>query len=231
MSFPCTRALRRERALRGGASPGFGIAAKHARQLVQYTPFVPCGRSHNPPHRSQYFSSTWISEPSILPMKSMIASLYEMKTIQPNKKPWHRFLGPGLVSLTMTCNAIYLGMMQLLQPGGDSRLRLSEVPLLVAGLEHLPVLHNDAQTPIEVNGLQQPLHSRREHFRRAYLPAELPEASLFVFMELYFYHGCQPSLRYKCIMRHIIKLSYSSEATKSITLFPYGCYTYVNNSP
>jgi len=43
-------------------------------------------------------------------MKSMIASLYEMKAIQPNKKPWHRFLGPGLVSLTMTCVAIYLGM-------------------------------------------------------------------------------------------------------------------------
>jgi hypothetical protein len=115
-------------------------------------------------------------------MKSMIASLYEMKTIQPNKKPWHRFLGPGLVSLTMTCVAIYLGMKQLLQPGGYSCLRLPEVTLLVAGLEHLPVLHNDAQAPVEVNRLQQPLYCRREHFRRAYLPAELPETSFFVFM-------------------------------------------------
>ena len=84
----------------------------------------------------------------------MIASPNEMKHIQPNKKPRHRLLGPGLVSLTMTCVAIYLGMKELLQPGGDSRFRLPEVTLLIAGLEHLPVLHNDAQTPVEVNGLQ-----------------------------------------------------------------------------
>src|SRR5258706_1605390 len=218
------RAFRRDRASRGGLSPRFGIAPKPARHLPQYTPFVPCGRSHNPPHRSQYFSSIWISEPSIVSMKSMIASPYEMKNIQPNKKPRYRFLGPGLVSLTMTCNAIYLGIKQLLQPGGYSGLRLSEIPLLVAGFEHLPVPHNDAQTPVEVNRLQQPLHCCRENFRRAYLPAKFPETSFFVFMGLYFYHGWKPSLWYKCIMRHIIKSYYSSEATKSITLFPYRCY-------
>ena len=83
----------------------------------------------------------------------MIAAPNEMKHIQPNKKPRHRLLGPGLVSLTMTCSAIYLGMKQLLQPGGDSRLRLPEVTLFVARLEHLPVLHNHAQTPVEVNGM------------------------------------------------------------------------------
>src|SRR5258707_4418425 len=175
------RAFRRQRAFRGGASPRFGIAPKQARHLPQSTPFVPCGRSHNPPHRSQYFSSIWISEPSIVSMKSMIASPYEMKNIQPNKKPRHRFLGPGLVSLTMTCGAIYLGMKQLLQPGGYSRLRLPEVTLLVAGLEHLPVLHNDAQAPDAVDRLHLPLYCCREHFRRAYLPAKLPETSLFVF--------------------------------------------------
>src|SRR5208337_2102287 len=79
------RAFRR-RAVRGGASPGFGIAANRTRQFAQYTPSVPCGHSHNPPHRSQYFSSTWISWPSILPMKFMIASPYEVENIQTNKK-------------------------------------------------------------------------------------------------------------------------------------------------
>jgi hypothetical protein len=54
-----------------------GIAAKRTRQLAQYTPPAPRGRSHRPPHRSQYFSSTWISGPSVLPMKFMIASLHE----------------------------------------------------------------------------------------------------------------------------------------------------------
>src|SRR5208337_3585983 len=79
------RAFRR-RAVRGGASPGFGIAANRTRQFAQYTPSVPCGHSHSPPHRSQYFSSTWISWLSILPMKFMIASLYEMKIAQSKKK-------------------------------------------------------------------------------------------------------------------------------------------------
>jgi hypothetical protein len=68
----------------GTSSPRSGSAARHAWQLAQYTPADALGRSHNPPQRSQYFSSTWISWPSILPMKFMIASLYEMK-IQ-NKK-------------------------------------------------------------------------------------------------------------------------------------------------
>jgi hypothetical protein len=63
-----------------------GLAAKRLRQLAQYTPSAPRGRSHNPPHRSQYFSSTWISWPSILPMKFMIASLYEMKNTPTKKK-------------------------------------------------------------------------------------------------------------------------------------------------
>jgi hypothetical protein len=72
--------------LRGGASPGFGIAANRKRQLAQYTPFALRGRSHNPPHRSQYFSSTWISEPSIVPMNSMIASPYEMKNNSTQQK-------------------------------------------------------------------------------------------------------------------------------------------------
>src|SRR5260221_9675928 len=176
------RVFRRDVLYRAGASPRFAMADNQAGHLPQSTPFVPCGRSHNPPHRSQFFSSIWISEPSIVSMKSMIASPYEMKNIQPNKKPRHRFLGPGLVSLTMTCNAIYLGIKQLLQPGGYSRLRMSEIPLLVAGFEHLPVLHNDAQTPIEANRLQQPLNCCREHLRRAYLPAELTEALVFVFL-------------------------------------------------
>src|SRR5258708_31622593 len=100
------RAFLRERAFRGGASPRFGIAAKHARQLPQYTPFGPSGRSHNPPHRSHYFSSIWISEPSIVSMQSMIASPNELKNIQPNKKPPYHFLGPPLVPLTTPCHAI-----------------------------------------------------------------------------------------------------------------------------
>src|SRR5258708_15616330 len=182
------RAFGRERAFRGGASPRFGIAAKHARQLAQYTPFVPCGRSHNPPHRSQYFSSIWISEPSIVSMKSMIASPYEMKNIQPNKKPRHGFARSRARFSYDDLYAIYLGIKQLLQPGGYSRLRLSEIPLLVAGFEHLPVPHNDAQTPIEVNRLQQPLHCCREHLRRAYLPAELPEALFFLSMLFTSFH-------------------------------------------
>jgi hypothetical protein len=84
-------------------------------------------------------------------MKSMIASPDEMKNTQPNKKPRHRFLRPGPVSLAMTCVAIYLGMKQLLQPGGCSRPRLPKVTLFLAGLEHLPVLRNYAQAPVEVN--------------------------------------------------------------------------------
>jgi hypothetical protein len=81
--------------LRGGASPGFGIAAKRTRQLAQYTPSAPCGRSHNPPHRSQYFSSTWISWPSIVLMKFMIASLYEMKNTQTKESPGTDFSAQG----------------------------------------------------------------------------------------------------------------------------------------
>src|SRR6266849_1776350 len=120
-------------------------------------------------------------------------------------------------------------MNQLLQPGGYSGLLLSEVTLFVSRLEHLPVLHNDTQTSVKANGLQQPLDSCREHFRRTYLPAELPKASFLVLVGLYFYHGHRPFLQYKCSMRHIINLSYSSETTKSITIFPYGCCTYIDN--
>src|SRR5258708_27083530 len=149
------RAFRRERAFRSGASPRFGIAAKHARQLAQYTPFVPCGRSHNPPHRSQYFSSIWISEPSIVSMKSMIASPYEMKNIQPNKKPRHRFSRSRARFSYDDLYAIYLGIKQLLQPGGYFRLLLSEIPLLVAGFEHLPLPCFFAQTPFECIVFQQ----------------------------------------------------------------------------
>jgi hypothetical protein len=83
------------RALRGGGSPGSGLAAKRTRQPAQYTPYVPCGRSHNPPHRSQYFSSTWISWPSISLMKFMIASLYEMKNAQTKKSPGTDFSAQG----------------------------------------------------------------------------------------------------------------------------------------
>src|SRR2546422_603891 len=119
-------------------------------------------------------------------------------------------------------------MNQLLQPSGCPRLLLSEVTLLVSGLEHLSVLHNDTQTSVKLNGLQQPLDSCREHFRRAYLPAELPEASLLVFVGLYFYHGRQPFFQYKCSIRHMMNLSYSSETSKSITIFPYGCLTYID---
>jgi hypothetical protein len=80
-------------------------------------------------------------------------------------------------------------MKQLLQPGAYYRTLLPEVTLFVAGLEHLSVLHYDTQTPVEVNSLQQPLHSRRENFGRAYFPAKLPKASFFIFVGLYFYHG------------------------------------------
>src|SRR5258708_21009635 len=103
-------------------------------------------------------------------------------------------------------------MKQLLQPCGYSGLLLSEVTLLVSGLEHLPVLHNDTQTPVEMNGLQQPLDSCREHFRRAYLPAELPKASFLVFVGLYFFHGRKPFLQYNSSMIHIINQSLSSNS-------------------
>jgi hypothetical protein len=50
---------------------------------------VPCGRSHNPPHRSQYFSSIRISWTSIPPADFMIASLLlrNMKMKQHKKSP------------------------------------------------------------------------------------------------------------------------------------------------
>jgi hypothetical protein len=43
-------------------------------------------------------------------MKFMIASLYELrKRSNQQKSPGADFLGPGLASLAMTCDAIHLG--------------------------------------------------------------------------------------------------------------------------
>ncbi len=77
----------------------------------------------------------------------------------------------------------------LLESGGDLCLRLPEVTLFITRLKHLSVLDDDAQAAVEVNYLQQPLHGCGEYFRRAHFPAELHEASFFVFRTLRFYHG------------------------------------------
>jgi hypothetical protein len=130
-----------------------------------------------------------------------------MKLRKQTKKPWRRFLGPGLVSLTMTCGAIELGLATLLQPGGYSRMWLSEVTLFIARFEHLPVLHKNAQAPVKVNRLQQSLHGCGEHFRRPYLSAELSEASFFVLGRLYFYHCWYTFLAVLVHFEHIIQRS------------------------
>jgi hypothetical protein len=92
----------RRRGFRGGVFPGLGSAAKCAQHPAQYTPLSPFRRSHSPPHRSQYFKSSWISCSIVPLMQFKIASRFS----EPNEKALTDNLGSGLVSLTMAWNAI-----------------------------------------------------------------------------------------------------------------------------
>jgi len=53
------------------------------------------GAGHNPPHRSQYLSSTWISEPSILLMKFMICLSRIKENAKNQKSPGAAFSAQG----------------------------------------------------------------------------------------------------------------------------------------
>src|SRR5271166_4495525 len=126
---------------------------------------VPAGRSHNPPQRSQYFNSRGMISRS---SGSTIASLRRPRFAGEPRLKWKRpcadFSVTGPVSVTEN-------LVGYLVRDRASRLSLPEVALLIAGLQHAPVLDHDADLSGELQRPQKLFHGRRKHFRAAYLAA------------------------------------------------------------
>src|ERR1700749_413041 len=92
-------------------------------------------RKKSPPQRSQYFNSTCSPAIALSLLKFMIASPYGISA-QRIKKPWRRSLGPGLVSLTMTClGYLIMGKNQLLRLPAALWHTLPEVSLFIPRFE------------------------------------------------------------------------------------------------
>ncbi len=88
---------------------------------------------------------------------------------------------------------------------------LSEVSFLVARLQYSPVLHHHAQFSRESQRPQQPLHGRRQHLRRLYLPPKFSEVPLFVDVIRRIHHILAPGGHWPLRCRDPIAVDFLSQ--------------------
>src|SRR5437667_9929595 len=178
-------------------------------QNAQYTSCTPRKRSHNAPHRSQYFSSNWVTSGSSTSI--MASNANTSRFVGPYCRPktssesdrfysWAQCLKPTIKIKSPVPTARHRARFcygvpdelfsyecvlskGLPPPHGRPRLAgfwLAKVTFLVSGFQHPPVLYHHADTAGKLERPQKPLHCGGEHFGGTHLPAEFHKASLLV---------------------------------------------------